>query len=195
MPDLEHQAEIDAYYLADPAHQRAAGLMWPAIVERRINKLFEAALRKDPVLQKELFRPSGPLGTYGVKVRLSYMFGWFGKDVFDDLILIGKIRNRFAHAIEAKDFSDQQIATWLRNMNAFRILPPMLDRAKQQAKDDPKAPALAKVLILEHALEGDHMGFRWCISQMIHQLDRCHTNMVKNLSALPGNWMVADEKK
>lgn len=110
MPKLEHQDEIDAYYLADPAHQRAAGVLWPALVERRVDKLFDAALRPDKVVRNDLFQPSGALGNYAVKVRLAYMLGWFAKDMYDDLILVGKIRNRFAHAFEAKDFSDPQIS-------------------------------------------------------------------------------------
>jgi hypothetical protein len=40
MPAPKDQNELDAYYLADPAHPRAAGVMWAAIVERRIDKLF-----------------------------------------------------------------------------------------------------------------------------------------------------------
>ena len=67
-----------------------------------------------------LFQSSGPLGTYAAKIRagLAYLLGWIGKDVFDDLIAIGKIRNRFAHAIEAKNFSDQKISTWLKGMTS-----------------------------------------------------------------------------
>jgi hypothetical protein len=192
MPKLEHQDEIDAYYLADPAHSRAAGVMWPALIERRVDRLFDAALRPDKTVNNDLFQPSGALGNYAVKIRLAYMLGWFGKDFFDDLILIGKIRNRFAHSIEAKDFSDQQISTWLRSMTAFRILPKMLEDAKARAKAEPTAVHLVAVNIIGDALEGDHMGFRWCIDQMIHQLDRCRANMEKNLASLSEGWLVGE---
>ncbi len=193
MPRLEHQDEIDAYYLADPAHPRAAGVLWPALIERRVDKLFDCALRPDKSVHNDLFQPSGALGNYAVKVRLAYMLGWFGKDFFDDLVLIGKIRNRFAHKIEAKDFSDQQISTWLKNMAAYRLLPKMLKDAKARAKVEPSAVNLVKVSIIEGALEGDHMGFRFCVDQMIHYLNRCRANMEKNLASLSEGWLIGEE--
>jgi hypothetical protein len=192
MPKLEHQDEIDAYYLADPAHPRAAGVMWPALVERRVDRLFDAALRPDKRVRNDLFQPSGPLGNYAAKIRLAYMLGWYGKDMFDDLVLIAKIRNRFAHAIEAKDFTDQQVSTWLRNMTAFRMIPAMLEAAKQTAAAEPTAVNLATVHILEGNLIGDHLSFRWCIDLMLHYLDKFRGNVERNLAALPGSWLVGD---
>jgi hypothetical protein len=102
VPKLEQQDEIDAYYRADPAHPRAAGIMWPVLIDRRVDKLFDAALRPDKTVRNDLLQSSGPLGTCAVKIRLAYLLGWFGKDVFDDLIAIGKIRNGFAHAIKLR---------------------------------------------------------------------------------------------
>lgn len=184
MPKLEQQDEIDAYYLADPAHPRAAGIMWPILIDRRVDKLFDAALRPDKSVRNDLLQSSGPLGNYAVKIRLAYLLGWFGKDVFDDLISIGKIRNRFAHAIDAKDFSDQQIATWLKGMRSYNFLPNMLTDAKKRAELDSKVVNRVMVGVLETALEVDHMGFRFCVDQMLHVLDRCFANMEKNLASL-----------
>jgi DNA-binding MltR family transcriptional regulator len=144
-------------------------------------------------VRNDLFQGSGPLGNYAVKIRLAYMLGWFGKDIFDDLILVGKIRNRFAHSIEAKDFSDQQISTWLKNMTSYRFLPNMLEQAKTQAKTEPTAINLVKVNVLETALEVNHMGFRFCVDQMIHFLDKCRANMERNLASLSGGWLTGDE--
>jgi DNA-binding MltR family transcriptional regulator len=195
MPKLEHQDEIDAYYLADPARQRAAGVLWPALVERRVDKLFDAALRPDKVVRNDLFQPSGALGNYAVKVRLAYMLGWFAKDMYDDLILVGKIRNRFAHAIEAKDFSDPQISSWLKAMNAFKMLPGMLENAKKEANEKPGTISQVKVNVLEDALGGgDQMGFRWCIDLMLHYLDKYRANMERNLASLPESWLMGEDK-
>jgi DNA-binding MltR family transcriptional regulator len=193
MPTLEQQDEIDAYYLANPAHPRAAGIMWPALVDRRVDKLFDAALRPDKAVRNDLLQSSGPLGNYAVKIRLAYLLGWFGKDVFDDLISIGKIRNRFAHAIEAKDFSDQQISTWLKGMRSYNFLPNMLANAKTRVTSDSTVVNRVMVGTLETALEVDHMGFRFCVDQMLHVLDKCHANMERNLASLSGGWLTGDE--
>ena len=134
MPDLKDQDELDAYYVADPVHPRAAGIMWPIIVERRIDNLFKIALRPDQKIYNELFRPSGALGNYGLKVQLAYLLGWIGEDIFKDLLPISKIRNRFAHCIEVKDFSDHKIGEWLNNLQGSILLPKMLENAKKWLK-------------------------------------------------------------
>jgi hypothetical protein len=208
MPKLQDQSEIDAYYLNDPAHPRAAGVMWPALVERRIDRLFEIGLRPDRAVHNELFQPSGALGNYAVKVRLAYMLGWFAQDFYDDLLLIARIRNRFAHDITAKDFSDQRISSWLRKMKAYQLLPGMLASAKQRMDEERKGPKPAKkpgepqtlsaagyYHILEHTLADPQSAFRFCIDMMLHQLDKYADNMNRNLAGLQGNWMTADEPK
>ena len=133
------------------------------------------------------------MGNYAVKVRFAYLLGWYGKDLYDDLIAIGKIRNRFAHSIEAKDFADQRISTWLKGMHVYRFIPAILEKAKAEAKEEPTGLHLAKVSILEGMLEVDHLGFRFCVDQMIHYLDKCRANMERNLASLSGGWLVGDE--
>ncbi|AKS22863.1 MAG: hypothetical protein C75L2_00020044 [Leptospirillum sp. Group II 'C75'] len=205
MPKLKDQIEINAYYLNDPAHPRAAGVMWPTLVERRIDQLFEIGFRPDKKVHNELFQPSGALGSYAVKVRLAYMLGWFQKDFYEDLLLISKIRNRFAHEIEVKDFSESHIFSWLRNMKAYQLLPEMLERAKKRAEDErgkPQPPQISgkssKVSaagyyhILKDTYEDPQSAFRFCIDMMLHQLDKCEDNMKKNLANLCENWMTAD---
>jgi hypothetical protein len=119
-----------------------------------------------------LFQPSGPLGNYAVKVRLAYMLGWFDRDFYDDLLAVAKIRNRFAHEIEAKDFSDQRIDAWLKGMKVYKFLPGIFERA-QERRD------LAAALIAKHELEDAQSSFRFCIDVMIHQLDKCAVDMRK----------------
>lgn len=205
MPKLKDQIEIDAYYLNDPAHPRAAGVMWPTLVERRIDQLFEIGFRPDKIVYNELFQPSGALGNYAVKVRLAYMLGWFQKDFYEDLLLISKIRNRFAHEIEVKDFSENRIFAWLSNMKSYQLLPGMLEHAKKRARDErgkPKPPkksgeprqvsAAGYYLILKHTYDDPQSAFRFCIDMMLHQLDKYADNMKKNLANLRGNWMTTD---
>jgi hypothetical protein len=191
MPTLNNQ-EIDAYYLADPVHPRAAGVLWPSLLERRIDKLFEIALRPDAKVRADLLRPGGALGNYAVKVQLAYLLGWFGEDFYRDLLLVAKIRNRFAHCIEAKTFSDERIAAWLKNMNIYKKLPGMLERARRRVTN--KEPlSMARQLILEGNLDDLQAGFRFCIDIMMHEADRCAEAMSKNLSKLPANWLVSDD--
>ena len=192
MNRLKHQAEIDAYYLSDSAQPRAAGVMWPALVERRVDSLFEAALRPDKKNYDELFQPSAALGNYGAKVKLAYMLGWIHEDIYRDLLILAKIRNRFAHAIEAKDFSDQKITTFLGNMKVYKFIPGILEDAKKKAAIDPSVINLATVSVTTQMVENQQSGFRFCIDLMIDHLEKCKANMEKNLSSLPDNWLVSE---
>jgi len=192
MPELKDQNEIDAYYLADPTRPRAAGVMWAALVDLRIDALFEIGLRPDKAVYNELFQPSGPLGSYAVKVRLAYMLGWFGEDIYNDLLLVARIRNRFAHSIEAKDFSDQRISAWLKNMKWYQTLPPLLEKYKAAAaRPDASADDKTKAYVLGNIVSDPQSSFRQCISFILSHLDECAANMRANLERLAPNWLVA----
>jgi hypothetical protein len=78
-------------------------------------------------------------------------------------------------------------------MTSYSFIANILAKAKEQAKTEAGVTSSAKVLILETALEVDHMGFRFCIDQMLHALDKCHANMEKNLASLSGGWLVGEE--
>lgn len=67
-----------------------------------------------------LMQSDQPLGTYGNKVRMTYCLGLIEKVVKDDLKLIGKIRNRFAHDLYAS-FDDQNIKSWCVGLRWHRI--------------------------------------------------------------------------
>lgn len=178
MPNLKEQTEIDAFYLSDPAHPRAAGVLWPALIERRIDKMFDYGLRPDKQVYNELFQPSGPLGNYAIKVRLGYMLGWYGRDFYDDLLLVAKIRNRFAHELDAKDFSDQKISSWLKQMKLYKMLPEMLERFKEQAaSENASGHDKTKAFILGNVVANPQSSFRQCISFMLSHLDKCAANM------------------
>jgi len=190
MPVFENRAEIDAYYLADPAHAQAAGIMWPALIERRIDKLFETALRPDNKVRAEVLGPGRALGNYAVKVRLAYLVGWVEKDLYRDLLLVGKIRNRFAHFVDATDFTDVLISGWLKNMTAYQTLPGMLDRCNERVKVDPAAVNLAMSMILREAIADGQSGFRLCVDLMMTQLAKSAEHMARNLAGLHETWMV-----
>ncbi len=193
MPKITEESELDAYYLNDPAHPRAAGVMSPAIVARRIDRLFETGLRPDQSVHNDLFQPTGALGNYAVKVRLAYLLGWIGADIYKDLLMIAKIRNRFAHVIEAKDFSDSKIHAWLQNMRCFQLIPDMIKRLQKRVEDDPIPQNKTLAFIAEVILADDISAFRFCIDQMLGHLEKCRANMVASLAntfRVTGLWQI-----
>lgn len=67
-----------------------------------------------------LFSPEQILGTYGSKIRMLYCIGFIDKIIMNDLKLVGKIRNQFAHNLYAS-FSDQRIESWCRGLKWHKI--------------------------------------------------------------------------
>src|SRR6266481_28806 len=56
-----------------------------------------------------LFQDSGPLGSFATRIKVGFAIRLYGKDAYNDLRLINKIRNLFAHRLEAKDFNTPAI--------------------------------------------------------------------------------------
>jgi hypothetical protein len=61
-----------------------------------------------------------PLGTFANRVRMSYCSGLIDKVIKDDLKLIGKIRNKFAHDLDAS-FEDDQVIIWCKQLKWHKI--------------------------------------------------------------------------
>jgi DNA-binding MltR family transcriptional regulator len=70
-----------------------------------------------------LFGENGPLSSLGAKARLGHAIGLFGMITRDDIILISKIRNAFAHAPRSLDFDNELIienCLHLRALSAYK---------------------------------------------------------------------------
>jgi DNA-binding MltR family transcriptional regulator len=61
-----------------------------------------------------------PLGTFGNKVRMAYCLGLIEKVVKDDLKLVAKIRNKFAHQLNVS-FDDQNIKSWCNELKWYKV--------------------------------------------------------------------------
>src|ERR1700689_2400351 len=109
MKDSEKEAETDEQLDADfkeffdESPDRGIALSLPAIIENRIDAILKAYMRQDDTTAvNEYFQPNGP--PFAAKVRLAYLLGLLGPDVFKDLRTIIKIRNEFAHRLAIKLF-------------------------------------------------------------------------------------------
>lgn len=76
-----------------------------------------------------------PLGTYSNKVRMIYCLGLIEKKVMQDLKLIGKIRNRFAHDLSVS-FDDKDIIDWCKQLKWHREVFFLYDTPKEATTRD-----------------------------------------------------------
>lgn len=105
------------------ASDRAAAIMWSAILENHLTAVIKMLMRRDSdAVSKELFRPSGPVGPFGTKVSLAYMLRLLAPESYSDFLTVSKIRNKFVHDLSQTSFEDQNIAAMIKNMHLYSIV-------------------------------------------------------------------------
>lgn len=110
----------------DEKNDRALAIVGGAFLDVLLENILIEFLVDDEKEVAELLRYDGPVGTYSGRIRAAYCLGLLRKPVRDDLRLVGKIRNRFAHDLSAS-FADQQISSWCASLRWHRqvyIAPP-----------------------------------------------------------------------
>jgi hypothetical protein len=92
-------------------NERAAAIVGGAFLDTLLEHILFSFLADDAKEVQRLLDPDQPLGTYGARVRVVYCLGLIGRIVRDDLRLVGKIRNLFAHDLQAS-FDEDPIRSW-----------------------------------------------------------------------------------
>jgi DNA-binding MltR family transcriptional regulator len=99
------------------ASDRALGIIAASLVEIHLTKLIEQAFIAETrsgsrgTVRERMFQSSGPLGTFSTKIRLAYLMGMIGEELFKNLDIMKEIRNRFAHRTEIGSFDHPEISS------------------------------------------------------------------------------------
>ena len=91
---------------------RVAGIVTPAFLEELLTTVLRNHLRQDIELLKNIFKPGGALGDFGVKIDIAFLVGIISDEATKDLHRIRKIRNEFAHKIDLDTFDKSPIRDW-----------------------------------------------------------------------------------
>jgi len=81
---------------------RGALLIATSHVDDHLTKLIESSLPSDlsNTHKDKLFRYPGPLSSFSSKIELAYVFRLIGKNLYDSLNALRKLRNDAAHSLE-----------------------------------------------------------------------------------------------
>lgn len=112
--------EFSRLFKHEEKNDRGLVIVGAAFLDTLLEHILVNFLVDDPKEVGELLRYDQPLGTYGNRIRAAYCFGLISKVIRDDLRLVGKTRNRFAHDLYAT-FEDRQIASWCEALKWHRI--------------------------------------------------------------------------
>ncbi len=88
-------------------------------LEAQMIKFMEINVELDLTDRNMLFGESGPLVSLNAKSRLGYAMGLYGKITRDDIFLMAKIRNAFAHSPRSLGFDNPLIAESCQYLRAL----------------------------------------------------------------------------
>lgn len=91
--------------------ERAVAIVGAAFLDSLLENILINFLVDDEKETKKLIGFDGPMGTFSNRVAATYCLGFIAKAVRDDLRTVGKIRNRFAHKLDAS-FDAEPIRQW-----------------------------------------------------------------------------------
>jgi len=89
---------------------RGAVLLYAAMLDEQLKRSIDAFLVNHPAVAKLTEGFNAPIGTFSARTLMAFGLGLISETEFNELILIRKIRNEFAHSIETK-FEDPSISS------------------------------------------------------------------------------------
>lgn len=91
-----------------------------AFLDTTLGTLLAGRLSESSVSQKVL-GPSGALGTFNARADIAYCLGLLRKSRYQDLCVIGEIRNEFAHSHMQLSFGEPQVRALCERLNEWRV--------------------------------------------------------------------------
>lgn len=107
-------------FISDVQHLQArthaeVGIVGAAIIEEQLADALLAKMRPlSSEFKRRLFDGYGPLSSFSAKIDLSYAFQIIDKKTRDELTIIRKIRNKFAHSVALINFGSPEILAQLQ---------------------------------------------------------------------------------
>ena len=102
---------------------RDAAILGGSILEELLNRLLRKKLVQSSIFKDAIENSNGSLSTFSNKIQLSYLMGLISKKMYDNLNIVRKIRNEFAHEIVGSSFENEQIKLKVENDLTYAKLP------------------------------------------------------------------------
>jgi hypothetical protein len=107
---------LDAIKEIETGPDRTVAVVAGSFVEIHLQTAIEAWLVRHDKITPEMFRISGPLGTFGAKINLGFMIGLYTEKPHRELDTIKDIRNAFAHKLEVNSFDNPRMKALAGNL-------------------------------------------------------------------------------
>jgi len=137
---------IDAFNELDSADNRTAAIVGLALLENNLVLAILSRLREmTDAEQKDVFDdPLAPLSRFSAKIHLAWALNLFDEKVRSDLQKLNRIRNRFAHYLEVRDFDHSEVANLCDQLLCPQYLdPPPSKKTRPQTRREKYADTIS----------------------------------------------------
>jgi hypothetical protein len=100
--------------------ERAIAILGGTFLEMALEHILRAYLPDGEKEVNGLFEQNGPMATFSNKISLCFCLGLIDEVIKDDLTLVRKIRNKFAHDLYAT-FKNEKIKSWSTGLSFHTI--------------------------------------------------------------------------
>jgi hypothetical protein len=97
---------------------RGAGVLAAGFVDEYLSVFLRWKMMNKKI-GDELFAPLGPLNSFSQKIACAHAFGFIPKQYYDDLTIIRRVRNHFAHHPLDSSFSTKEVADLVSKLSTF----------------------------------------------------------------------------
>jgi len=141
---------------------RGSVLMAAAFIEDKLSYLLESYFVENEKICKQLLKGNGALATFSSKIDLAFLLGLIPKNIFDDLHLLRKIRNEFAHTASKISFETPSVKD---RTKALSVL------SREMLRDDTKAYFMRSMTTILTAINIKMESFKSCIEEDNFDID------------------------
>jgi hypothetical protein len=96
---------------------RGCALMSAAFLEVELENELKHLLVKNSKIIDKIFEFNGPLGNFSSKISMAFALGLINRNTLNELDLIRKIRNKFAHEHQPISFDNETLVPLIKKMN------------------------------------------------------------------------------
>ena len=132
---------------------RASAILAAAYLDAWLRFLLECALLDDRKAADRLLGseqdPDRPLSSFGARISAAYCLGLISKQESEDLRLVSRVRNRFAHRAHGYSFEDPEIVGWCDSLQ----IPTQLSSSIKDRTTGHRGSFLLGVILLTAALQ------------------------------------------
>ncbi len=107
------------------SNDRGCSILAASIFDDLLGNILKVFLIKDLKSDNDLFNGFGPLSTFSSKIKISYRLGLISEKEFKQLETFKKIRNKFAHQLTSKSFTDPDLKDLTSHLHVERELIPI----------------------------------------------------------------------